>query len=56
MRDASVSNIADGGRLNSVDVIELLEEPESTIEVEEQRFDSWAELMAHVKQILGELE
>jgi hypothetical protein len=42
----------------ALDVIdfEVIEEPESTIEVQEQQFDSWDELFAHVKQVMGELE
>lgn len=50
MRDASVSNIA-GGRM-----IESEAEEETGIEVEEQRFDSMEELLAHVKRVMGELE
>jgi hypothetical protein len=42
----------------ALDVIEFetIEEPDSTMEVQEQQFESWGELMAHVKTVLGELE
>jgi CO dehydrogenase/acetyl-CoA synthase delta subunit len=42
----------------ALDVIdfEVIEQPESTMEVQEQQFDSMDELLAHVKQVMGELE
>lgn len=42
----------------ALDVIdfELVDEPESTMEVQEQQFESWDELFAHVKKVMGELE
>jgi hypothetical protein len=42
----------------ALDVIdfEVIEEPESTMEVQEQQFDSMDELLAHVKQVMGDLE
>lgn len=42
--------------LGDIVEFELVEEPESTIEVEEKQFESWDELFAHVKQVMGELE
>jgi hypothetical protein len=40
----------------ALDVIEFEIEEETGIKVEEQQFDSWDELLAHVNQVLGELE
>jgi hypothetical protein len=37
-------------------VMELDVEEDTGIEVEEQQFDSWEALLAHVKQVMGELE
>jgi hypothetical protein len=37
-------------------VMELEVEEDTDIEVEEQQFDSMDELLAHVKQVMGELE
>lgn len=70
MRNSSVPSIP-GGRLTSyyefqarrvkqsevaLDVIEFELVEDSGIEVEEQQFDSMDELLAHVKQVLGDLE
>lgn len=40
----------------ALDVIEFEIVEDSGIEVEEQQFDSMDELLAHVKQVMGELE
>lgn len=70
MRNSSVSNAAGVERLTSyfefqarqiqraevaLDVIEFEVEEDTGIEVEEQQFDSMDELLAHVKQVMGEL-
>jgi hypothetical protein len=72
MRDAPISNATGGRLTSyyefqarqvkrsevALDVIdfEVVEESEPTIEVQEQQFDSWEDLMSHVKGTLGELE